>query len=106
MIFKGRLITVAVLLAFASALYGAGRHYSFYIIRYVVEQSLVQKAPAGTNPADIQKDLNTLLSSFPDQETKTRRLLQISEYVEKTQFLTSGDLNGLLARKDRQDSRK
>ena len=92
-----RLITACTLLAFASILYGAGRHYSPALIRYVVEQSLIQKAPSGADPVYLQNRLRAILSKIPDRDAQTQRLLQISEYLEKVQFLTPEDLDSLMA---------
>jgi len=92
-----RLITACILLAFASFLYGAGRHYSPSLIRYVVEQSLIQKAPSGADPVYIQNRLRAILSKTPDRDAQTQRLLQISEYLERLQFLTPEDLDILMA---------
>jgi hypothetical protein len=92
-----RLITACTLLAFASILYGAGRQYSPALIRYVVEQSLIQKAPSGADPVYIQNRLRAILSKTPDRNAQTQRLLQISEYLEKVQSLTPEDLDGLMA---------
>jgi hypothetical protein len=92
-----RLITAFTLFAFASILYGAGRHYSPVLIRYVVEQSLIQKAPSGVNPVYIQNRLRAILSKTPDRDAQTGRLLQISEYLEKVQFLKPEDLDSLMA---------
>jgi hypothetical protein len=94
---KKRLITACTLLAFASILYGAGRHYSPALIRYVVEQSLIQKAPSGADPVYLQNRLGAILSETPDRDAQTRRLLQISEYLEKVQFLTPEALDSLMA---------
>ena len=92
-----RLIIACALLVFASILYGAGRHYSPSLIRYVVEQSLIQKAPSGANPVCIQTRLRAILSKTPDRDAQTQRLLQISESLEKVQFLTPEDLDSLMA---------
>ena len=92
-----RLITACTLLAFASILYGAGRHYSPALIRYVVEQSLIQKAPSGTDPVYLQNRLRAILSKIPDRDAQTQKLLQISEYLEKVQFLTPEGVDSLLA---------
>ena len=78
-------------------LYGAGRHYAPSLIRYIVEQSLIQKAPSGADPVCLQNRLRAVLSKTPDRNAQTQRLLQISEYLEKVQFLTPEDLDSLMA---------
>jgi hypothetical protein len=97
MTIRRRLTIVAAVLVFTSILYGAGRHYSSSLIQYVVEQSLIQKAPAGTDPVDLEKRLEALVSGAPDQNAKMRILLRTSEYLEKVQSLTREDLDKLLA---------
>jgi len=92
-----RLIMACILLAFASILYGAGRHYSPALMRYVVEQSLIQKAPSGADPVYLQNRLRAILLKIPDRDAQTQKLLQISEYLEKVQFLTPEDLDSLMA---------
>ena len=92
-----RLITACSLLAFASILYGAGRHYSPALIRYVVEQSLIQKAPSGADPVYLQNRLRAILSKIQNRDAQTQKLLQISEYLEKVQFLTPEDVDSLMA---------
>lgn len=97
MAIQKRLIVAAAILFFASILYVAGRHYSPLLIQYVVEQSLIQKAPASVDPGSLPARLHVVLSAIPDQSAKTRRLLRISEYLEKVQFLTPEDLDKLMA---------
>jgi hypothetical protein len=92
-----RSIIVVVLFAFALTLYGAAKYYSPSLILYVVEQSLIQKAPAGTDTVLLQNRLRTHLSTISDQSAQMRRLLRISEYLEKVQHLTPEELDRLLA---------
>jgi len=80
----------------ASVLYGVARHYSPSLVLYVVEQSLVQKAPAGTDSKLLLARLHALLSKTPSQKTRMEKLLRISEYLEKTQRLTSEELDKLM----------
>jgi hypothetical protein len=96
MAIQKRLIIAGVALAFALIVYGAGRYFSPFLIQYVVEQSLIQKAPAGKDPVYLRERLRTLMSAIPDQNTRMKRLLRISEYLEKTQFLSPEDLDRLL----------
>lgn len=94
---RTRWIIAAAVLFLASALYGAGRYYSPFLIQYVVEQSLIQRAPAGADPVYLQKRLRAVLSAIPDRGAKMQRLLRISEYLEKTQSLTREDVDKLMA---------
>jgi hypothetical protein len=96
MTIQKRLIFVAAFFAFALVLYGAGKHYSAPLVLHVVEQSLVQKAPAGMDPAQIRERLHAFLAAAPDQEKKMKSLLRLSEYLEKVQCLTPEEFNELL----------
>ncbi len=96
MAFRKRLIVVIALLTLASALYAAASHYSPRLIRIVVEQSLIQKAPAGTDPAILERRLQSLLSEAPDADARMKTLLRISASLEKVQTLTPGELDDLL----------
>jgi hypothetical protein len=97
MTIKRRSLLMGLLLAFALVLYGAAKHYSPSIVEYVVEQTLAQKAPSGTDPAVLNSRLNALLSAAPSNQIRMQRLLRISEYLEKVQSLTPGELEELLA---------
>ena len=94
---RKRSLILGLLLAVVSVGYGAARHYSPFLVEYVVEQTLVQKAPSGTDPVLLKSRLHALLSVAPNQELRMERLLRISEHLEKVQRLTPGELNDLLA---------
>lgn len=84
-------------LALSSVLYGAARYYAPHLMLYVVEQTLVQKAPSEIQSAQLRERLHALLAATPDPGAKMARLLQISRHLEKVQSLTSGELDSLLA---------
>jgi len=94
---RKRSLVIGSLFVAASVLYVAARHYSPALVLYVVEQSLIQKAPAGIGKAQIRERFHATISAIPDQNTKMERLLQISEYLEKVQHLTTVQLDELLA---------
>jgi hypothetical protein len=91
-----RFLFVLALFAFALILYGAGKHYATPLISYVVEQSLVQKAPAGIEPRQLRERLQSFIAAAPDQDIKMERLFLISAYLEKVQHLTSEELDKLI----------
>ena len=97
MTIQKRSLVIGSLFVFASVLYGATKHYSPSLIRYVVEQSLIQKAPPGTNPASLHERVHALLSAAPDKKNQMERLLRISEYLEKVQRLNFEQIDQLLA---------
>jgi hypothetical protein len=92
---KKRSIIMAALIAFALTSYGIARYYTPSLILYVVEQSLIQKAPSGIQARMVHKQLNTLLSEMPDQNARMEKLLRISQYLEKTQHLSAEEWEGL-----------
>ncbi|MDM7994612.1 MAG: hypothetical protein QUT30_02885 [Acidobacteriota bacterium] len=96
MTIQRRSVVVGALLAFAFILYGTAKLFSPALILYVVEQSLIQKAPAGINTVQLHKQLHAMLDKDPDQNAKMKRLLRISGYLEKVQHLTPEELNDLL----------
>jgi hypothetical protein len=97
MTIRKRSLVIGSLFVCASVLYGAAKYYSPSLVRYAVEQSLLQKAPSGTDAAALHKRFNALLSAAPDKDTQMERLLRISEYLEKVQRLNFEQLDQLLA---------
>jgi len=91
-----RSLVAAVLLTVALIVYGAVRYYSPALIQHVVEQSLVQKAPDDIELSMIKQRLGMCLNAEPDKQSRLRRLLQISAYLEKVQHLTPEEWNELL----------
>ena len=96
MTFQKRLMVVMALGIFALASYATARHYSPALVVYVVEQSLIQKAPLGIDPALLHERLHQLLSGAPDPKAQMGELLRISVYLEKVQRLTPEELDELL----------
>ena len=97
MTIRKRSLIMGVLLAVASVVYGAATHYSPFIVEYVVEQTLIQKAPSGTDPVLLSSRFRALLSAAPSDQVKMERLMRISGYLEKVQSLTPGELEDLVA---------
>jgi len=101
MTIRNRFVTMLVLFVISSILYGAAKHYSPSLVLHVVEQTLTQKAPAGTNPASTLERLHALLAAAPDQNARMARLLDISGQLEKVQTLTPAELDSLLATEEK-----
>ncbi|MDR0311641.1 MAG: hypothetical protein LBJ21_08640 [Acidobacteriota bacterium] len=95
MTIKKRALILSALLAFALFLYGAVGYYSHDLIYHVVEQSLIQKAPAGVDSQEARLRLEALVGAEPDKKARVQRLLKISEYLEKIQRLTPEEWDGL-----------
>ena len=99
MIIQKRSVVVGSLFVIASVLYGAARYYSPSLVLYVVEQSLMQKAPSGINKSLLQERFRARVFSAPDKTSRMERLLEISTALEKVQHLTLEQLDELLADK-------
>ena len=97
MTIQKRSVVMAALLALGLFGYAAARYYSPALVFYVVEQSLVQKAPSGTDRLLIHERLHALVLAIPDPKARMEKLLQISEYLEKVQGLKPEKLDELLA---------
>ncbi len=97
MSFRQRAAIVGVLAVIALAVYGAARHYRHTLVIYVVEQSLMQKAPPGSDPALLAMRLRALLASIPDNNERFAKVLAISQEIEKVQTLTPQELEQLLS---------
>ena len=95
MIWK-RSLVLSMLLTVALIVYSAVRYYSPALIQHVVEQALIQKAPDNIEVSMIQQRLAMCLKVEPDKQSRLRRLLQISAYLEKVQHLTTEEWNELL----------
>ena len=90
-------ITVLILLALCFfAVYGAARYYSPMIVAFVVKQALIQKAPEGMSPILVRERFEAFWTSTPPGE-KMKKLMDLSNYLEKVQKLTPGELDRLLA---------
>jgi hypothetical protein len=96
MTIRNRSLLIASFFAIASVLYGAAKYYSPSLVLFVVEQSLLQKAPKGIDPASIHERFQACFSAEHDRKSQMQKLLQVSEYLEKTQNLSLEQLDNLL----------
>ena len=92
-------MVVAVLGGCALALYLASSYYSASLTAYVVEQALLQKLPQEADPALVRSRFQEVLDSVPDRKARLRKLLSMSQFLERRQLLTPLELDELL-RKD------
>jgi hypothetical protein len=93
---KRRLIVAGLLTCFALAVLAAAKHYSVPLIAYVVEEALVQKLPAGTDPPVVRQKFQALIAALPDRQLKLEKLLYMSQYLEKLQTIDRQELEWLL----------
>ncbi len=96
--FPCRLTIIAILTAMALTVYGISKHYSSSLIAYVVEEALLQKLPAGADPALVRTQFHSLMSALPDRRARLEKLLSMSQYLEKLQKLTKQELEELLGK--------
>ncbi len=101
MTIRNRSLVFGSFIVVASVLYGAAKYYSPSLIFFVVEQSLIQKAPSGVDRTLLHERLRAQMLAVPDKNSQMQRLLQISEYVEKVQYLTLEQFDQLLPPQNR-----
>jgi hypothetical protein len=86
---------IAVLIL-ASIVYGTAKFYSPSLVFFVVEQTLIEKAPPGTDPTQLRERLRILVSAAPEPNARMEKLFRISAYLEKVQLLTPEQLNEVM----------
>ena len=96
MTIRKRALVVGSLIFIASVFYGAAKYYSPSLVFFVVEQSLIQKVPSGIDRKFLHERLRAHIFAAPDKTSQMQKLLQISENVEKVQYLTLEQLGQLL----------
>jgi hypothetical protein len=89
-------MVLLILIASFLALYGLGRHYSPALVRYVVLQALLEKAPAGTDPAWVTARVTALSNPSAGEAAGMARMMAISQQLEKMQRLTEEQMTELL----------
>jgi hypothetical protein len=80
----------------AAGVYLTAKLCAASIVAYVVEETLVQKAPPGMDPQVIRFRLEKSLAGCADKNARLRRLLEIAQTLEKTQGLTPAQLESVL----------
>jgi hypothetical protein len=93
---KRRLAVAIAVLILILAVYGTIKLYSPLLTFYVVEQTLIQKAPPGTDPALLHERLQLIVSASPTSKARMEELFRISAYLEKVQTLTPEQLEFLI----------
>jgi hypothetical protein len=97
MTIQKRSTIIGLLFAMTLILYGTARMYAPVLVLYIVEQTLIQKAPSGSDPAVLHARLHECIAEATDRKARMERLFRISAHLEKVQTVTSQDLNRLLA---------
>ena len=96
MTIRKRSLVMGSLMVIASVFYGAAKYYSPSLVFFVVEQSLIQKAPSGVDRTLLHDRLRAQIFATPDKTSRMQKLLRISECVEKVQYLTLEQLDQIL----------
>jgi hypothetical protein len=85
-----------IILLLASGVYGLAKYYAPSLVYFVVEQTLIEKTPSGTDRAQLRRRFHALISLAPDQNAKMEKLFRISGYLEKIQYLTPAQLDDIM----------
>ena len=81
----------------ACGAYAITRFYSIILVAYVVEESLIQKAPDGADTGRIRARFQGLVHSLPDRRSRFERLIEMSQVLEKVQKLDPAGMEQLLS---------
>ena len=93
---RKRLGIAVILVLPALAAYILGRQYAPDVITFVVEHTLVEKSPPGTDSELVKSRFRNMIAGCATTETRMRTLLQLSQYMEKVQELSIPELESLL----------
>jgi hypothetical protein len=93
-----RLIVAGLLAVIALSALLVAKRYSVSMIAYVVEEALVQKLPAGIDPALTRSRFQSLMSQLPDRQARLEKLLAMSQYLEKLQTIDREEWERLLTK--------
>jgi hypothetical protein len=96
MTFRQRTLILTGVGILAIGAYAIARFYSTALVSFVVEEALIQKAPAGSDNGRIRVRFHDLIQSLPDHRSRQQRLMEISQYLEKIQRLDPAGLERLL----------
>jgi len=96
MTIRKRSAVMGIVVALLLILYGTAKIYSHHLVEHVVERTLIQKAPAGTDPAEIGKSLQELLSAAQTRSARMESLFRIAGHLEKVQELSPQALAEIL----------
>jgi hypothetical protein len=92
MSFAERTVALVAAAVLFGAAYGVLRHFSPRLVEYVVEETLVQKAPPGSDPAALRTRFAQRMASLPDAGTRLENLLLLSQSLEKVQVMETAAL--------------
>lgn len=93
---RKRSVVLGIIAVLSLIFYGTVKYNSYVLVEYVVERTLIQKAPGGTDPAEVRERFRKLLASKGDRRARTEFLFEISSELEKVQVLTPQAMAGLM----------
>ena len=93
---RKRSVFMGIVLALFLVFYGTAKMNSQILVKYVVERTLIQKAPEGADLQEVRLHFNDLLASVPDKRARTDLLFRIAGELEKVQVLTPRAMQELL----------
>lgn len=96
MAIQRRLLIVCIVSGLFLAILLTARSYSPQLIAHVVEHTLLEKAPDGTDLGQLASRFHDSLSGAPTEEAKLQRLLIIASRLEKVARWTPNELPDLL----------
>lgn len=96
MTMRKRSIVMVVIACLFLVFYAVARINSPVLVEYVVERTLIQKSPAGSDPQELSRRFRSLLESSADKKERTNLLFRISGELEKVQVLSPRALEDLL----------
>lgn len=90
-----RIRILCIILVLGVVSYALARSFAPAIIEYVVEETLVQKAPHGVDPAVVRTRLAAALAGRADGNARLESLLEVARSLEKYQRLTPQEFDRL-----------
>ncbi len=93
---RRRIWATGMIFLLALSCYAALRKYSPALVAFVVEETLVRKAPDNADPGRVRSRFQRLISGCPDDAARLRMLLAVSQSLEKVQKLSELQLEQLL----------
>ncbi len=94
--FRQRIAVLVFLILIYLVVVAISKHFSPAVVTYVVQEALIQKAPEGVSPAVVRERFEALLQAMPPEQ-KLIKMLDLSNYLEKVQKLTSAEMDQLMA---------
>jgi hypothetical protein len=91
-----RLVVLGLGAVLTLAIYEALGRHSPAIVAHVVEQTLLQKSPPGTDEAELRRRFRSLIDGLPPGSAQLEKLLALSQTLEKTQRLNSFELEQII----------